>query len=112
MRKLPSALLVIVLAFSAFALLAQEKKTPPKDFVFTAKTGNVTFSHASHVKAVKGECSTCHPAIFPQSRAPIEWKAGMHKPAETAHKSCGFCHHPGGQSFGVTGNCAKCHVKS
>ena len=112
MKKLSFSLLVFCLAFSAFALVAAEKQPPKEKIVFTAKTGNVSFDHATHVKAEKGKCDTCHPKLFPQSRAPINFKAGMHKPAEAAKTSCGACHYPGGPSFETKGNCNKCHVKA
>ncbi|MGD1071172.1 MAG: c(7)-type cytochrome triheme domain-containing protein [Bryobacteraceae bacterium] len=104
---------LIVLAFSIAAgfnaMLAQ--KTPPEQVVFTAKTGNVTFNHTAHVKRANNDCQTCHDKLFPESRAPINFKAGLHKTAETAKTSCGGCHNPGGAAFESKGNCAKCHVK-
>ena len=39
--------------------VAQEKK-PPAKLVFTAKTGNVNYDHAAHVKREKSECKVCH----------------------------------------------------
>ena len=91
--------------------LAAPAPKPPAKIVFTAKTGNVTYDHAAHAKREKDKCETCHPKLFPQSRAPINFKAGMHKPAEKAMTSCGACHRAGGTAFATTGNCAKCHVK-
>jgi c(7)-type cytochrome triheme protein len=96
------------------AVSAQEKKAPDK-IVFTAKTGNVTFDHAKHVEREKNDCKVCHDKLFPQSRVPINFKAGMHKPAEAAKSSCGACHVAGGKSFpaSATANCTtKCHVKA
>ena len=96
--------------------LAQEKKaaTPPAKLVFPAKNGNVTYDHAAHAKREKGECKTCHPAQWPQdAKAPLTFKANMHKTAETAKTSCGACHHAGGTAFETKGNCTtKCHVKA
>ncbi len=94
-----------------FSGLAVQKKTPPVKIVFKAKTGNVTYDHAKHLEREKNDCKVCHDKLFPQSQAPINWKAGMHKPAEKAKTSCGACHSPGGKAFVTTGNCAKCHVK-
>ena len=107
---------LVALALSCFiagslATLAQDKKAPAK-LTFEAKMGNVTFDHAKHSEREKGDCKVCHDKLWPQSKAPLNWKAGMHKTAEAAHTSCGFCHHPAGQAFGVTGNCKKCHVKA
>lgn len=91
-------------------LNAQDEK-PPDEIVYEAKMGNVTFSHTAHVKAANGKCETCHDKLFPKSRGDINFKQGMHKPAEAAKTSCGGCHHPGGPSFETKGNCTKCHVK-
>lgn len=111
MRHLVIALVVSCFVACGLATLAQDKKAPAK-LTFEAKNGNVTFDHAKHVEREKNDCKVCHDKIWPQSKAPLNWKAGMHKPAETAHTSCGTCHNPGGPSFGVTGNCTKCHVKA
>ncbi|MCL4402442.1 MAG: hypothetical protein M1436_07255 [Acidobacteria bacterium] len=112
MRSLITCCLAALWIICGLAASGQVKK-PPEKLTFKAKNGNITFNHAAHVKREKGNCAVCHPKIFPQDvSAPLNWKAGMHKKAEVAHTSCGFCHHPGGQAFGVTGNCAKCHQKS
>ena len=92
-------------------LLAADKKAPDK-LVFKAKTGNVTFDHAAHDKRVKSDCATCHDKLFKQSKAPLNYKAAMHKTAETAKASCAACHVVEGSAFASKGNCAKCHVKS
>lgn len=111
-RYLLSALVLLVALAAGLALLGQEKKAPDK-LVFTAKNGNVTFNHAEHAKRVKDDCKVCHDKLWPQSKtAPLNWKAGMHKPAEAAHTSCGSCHHAGGTAFETKGNCTKCHVKA
>jgi c(7)-type cytochrome triheme protein len=108
-------LMVFLPAISVICLLsafAQPAKAPAK-LVFETKMGNVTFDHAAHVTRVKGDCKVCHDKLFQQSaKAPLNFKAGMHKPAEAAKTSCGFCHHPGGMAFQTAGNCAKCHVKA
>jgi c(7)-type cytochrome triheme protein len=102
---------IALLSFLGLGLVAQEKKAPAK-LTFEAKTGNVTYDHAAHSKREKEDCKVCHDAWWPQSaKAPLNWKAGMHKPAETAHKSCGACHYAGGKAFETKGNCNKCHVK-
>jgi c(7)-type cytochrome triheme protein len=117
MRLLVLCSVVFVWIFCGLEVSGQEKKgqekKAPATLTFKSKNGNVTFNHAAHVKREKNNCAECHPKLFPQSAtAPLNFKAAMHKTAETAHTSCGFCHHPGGKSFGVTGNCAKCHQKS
>jgi len=102
---------LIVSVIATFGALAQ--KTPPDKIVFTTKNGNVTFDHAAHIKRVDGKCAVCHDTLFKQDKAaPLNFKAGLHKPAETGKTSCGFCHNPGGPAFESKGNCAKCHVKS
>jgi c(7)-type cytochrome triheme protein len=102
--------------FSMIALtvmVAQDKKTAPPKMVFKAKTGDVTFDHAAHSKREKDECKVCHPSLWPEdAKAPLNYKAAMHKTAETKKTSCGSCHHPGGKAFETKGNCTtKCHVK-
>lgn len=98
------------------AMVAQEKKAPapPPKMVFAAKNGNVTYDHAAHSKREKEECKVCHPALWPQdAKAPLNWKANMHKTAEAAKTSCGSCHRAGGAAFETKGNCtSKCHVKA
>jgi c(7)-type cytochrome triheme protein len=108
MRLLALLLLAFVIAISVDALLAQKA---PDQIVFPSKMGNVTFNHAAHVKRSNNNCQTCHDKLFPQSNAPLNFKAGMHQPAETAKTSCGGCHVAGGAAFETKGNCAKCHVK-
>jgi c(7)-type cytochrome triheme protein len=110
MRLYSLILLALSIAAAFNALLAQ--KAPPETIVFTAKNGNVTFNHAAHTKRANNDCQTCHDKLFPQSRAPINFKAGLHKTAEAAKTSCGGCHTPGGPAFESKGNCAKCHAKS
>ena len=91
----------------ASGLLAQEAK-----LTFTTKNGNVTFDHAAHIKRAGGDCSACHDKLFMKdAKAPLNYKAGLHKTAETQKASCGACHNPGGMAFESKGNCAKCHVK-
>ncbi len=111
MQKTTVRLSLIAILMAGSVLVGQEKK-PPDKLTFAAKNGNVTLDHASHVKAAKGDCKACHVKLFAESAtAPLNFKAGMHKPAETAKTSCGFCHHAGGAAFESKGNCAKCHVK-
>ncbi len=113
MRSLISLVLLFAAAAGIGSLLAQKapEKAPDK-LVFDSKMGNVTFNHAAHVMRAKGDCMTCHDKLFPQSKAPLNFKANMHKTAEDAKTSCGACHVAGGAAFEVKGNCAKCHVKA
>jgi c(7)-type cytochrome triheme protein len=111
MRNLLAYLLLVSMV-ALTSLVAQDKKAPTK-LVFTAKTGNVTYDHTAHAKREKNECKTCHPALWPQdAKAALNWKAGMHKLAESAKTSCGKCHVAGGAAFETKANCAKCHVKA
>ena len=110
MRNLIASLIVAGL-LSGLTMLAQPK--PPEKLVFNTKQGNVTFDHSAHAKRANNDCKVCHDKLFQQSaKEPLNFKAGIHKPAEAAKMSCGFCHTPGGTSFESKGNCAKCHVKS
>ena len=112
MRRLLLALILVCFVGGSLATLAQDSKKPLDKLTFTAKNGNVTFNHAEHVKRA-GDCKFCHDKLWPQSNtAPLNFKAGMHKPAEAAKTSCATCHVAGGKAFATTGNCAKCHVKS
>ena len=87
------------------------RSAPAADpLTFPARPGNVVFSHAIHVRLVKGRCSACHPRLFPEdAKAPLHWKEGMHKPAEANHTSCGGCHRPGGMAFETRDHCRRCH---
>ncbi len=113
MKKAAAVVAVIVMVLGAAGtMFAEEKKAePPKPITFETKMGTVTFDHAKHLAAVGGDCKTCHPAIFPESKADVGYKAAMHKTAETEKKSCGACHHAGGKAFESKGNCQRCHVK-
>jgi c(7)-type cytochrome triheme protein len=94
------------------ALLAQNK-TPPTKFVIQAKTGNITFDHASHAKREKNDCTVCHPSLFAQDvKAPLSFKL-PHKNHEDKKASCGSCHRAGGTAFETKANCSngKCHVR-
>ena len=103
----------IVLVFAVTLAVFAQQKTPPAKVVFTATMGNVTFDHAKHLEREKGVCTGCHDALFPQSKAPINFKSGMHKPAEAKKASCAACHVAGGKAFqaSLPANCKKCHVK-
>ena len=107
---------VILPLFVAFTFMAglvalAQQKTPPSVLIFEAKTGNAAYNHALHAKREKDDCKVCHDQVFQQAKVPLNYKAAMHKTAETAKKSCGFCHNAGGKAFATKGNCNKCHVK-
>jgi c(7)-type cytochrome triheme protein len=91
---------------------AADDKKPPEKLIFQAKPGKVTFNHAAHLKRENNNCKVCHNKLFQESaKAPLDYKAAMHKSAETAKTSCAFCHSAGAKAFESKGNCAKCHVK-
>lgn len=111
MRTL-TVLFVSLTLFASFGLLAQDKKAPAK-LTFTAKTGNITYDHTAHAKREKNDCKVCHDKLWPQdAKAPLNFKAAMHKTAETAKSSCATCHVEGGKAFASKPNCTKCHVKA
>ena len=105
---------LMVAGFLGAALLGFAADKPPEKLVFATKMGNVTFQHAKHLERAKNDCKVCHDKLFQQSaKAPLNYKAAMHKTAETGKTSCGACHVAGGSAFASAGNCAnsKCHVK-
>jgi len=107
MRTLAAFILSLCLLMTLTAIAAEE----PDTIVFEAKMGNVTFDHKAHNEAAGDDCTVCHDALFPESRAPINFKDKMHRTAEANKTSCGGCHHDGGKSFATKGNCKRCHVK-
>jgi c(7)-type cytochrome triheme protein len=84
---------------------------PPDTIVFEASNGDVTFNHKKHYERVGGNCAVCHPKVFPQSRAPLNYKKASHRASEASLTSCAFCHAVGATSFAADSNCLKCHVK-
>ena len=109
MRYLIATILAVFL-ICGMVLFAQPKA--PETLVFETKMGKVTYNHAEHVKRAKNDCATCHPKLFQQdAKAPLNYKAGMHKTAETNKTSCASCHVAGGSAFESKANCKKCHVK-
>jgi c(7)-type cytochrome triheme protein len=112
MRRVLGLSLGFLLVTSLAVLTPQTAKKPPEKLVFKSALGNVTFDHTKHVERVKAECQTCHDKLFPQdAKAPLNYKANMHKTAEAKKAACAGCHVAGGASFVTTGNCQKCHVK-
>ena len=100
---------LLILFLLAFTIAAQK---PPEQIVFPAKPGNVTFGHTGHLKRANNDCKACHDKLFPESKAALNYKAGLHKTAEAAKASCAGCHVTGGAAFESKGNCAKCHPKT
>jgi c(7)-type cytochrome triheme protein len=85
-------------------------KMPPETIVFANTYGEVTYTHKKHYQRVGGDCSTCHTAIFQQSREDINYKKALHRAAEASKKSCAACHRVGGNAFAADSNCTKCHA--
>jgi c(7)-type cytochrome triheme protein len=100
----------VLLAALTFGI-AEGADKPPEKLVFEAKTGAVTFDHAKHSQQAKNNCAVCHDKLFPQSLAPLNYKAGLHKPAEAKKQSCAGCHVAAGAAFASKGNCNTCHQK-
>jgi c(7)-type cytochrome triheme protein len=111
-RFIPRSLVLTVLLALAAGFPVLLAQNAPEKMVFPSKMGNVTFDHNAHGKRANNNCAACHDKLFPQSTAPLNFKASMHKTAEAAKTSCGGCHNPGGVAFESKGNCGKCHVKS
>lgn len=105
------ALLSLVFVASVSNAFQGASDIAPDKLTFTAKNGNVAFEHKKHTDRVKGKCESCHPKPFARSKAPLDFKAAMHKTAEAKKSSCATCHVEGGMAFASKGSCAKCHVK-
>lgn len=100
------------IAFLLCGLLVLAAANAPEKLVFESKMGKVTYLHAKHAEREKNDCTVCHDKLWPQSaKAPLNYKAAMHKTAEKAKSSCAACHVAGGTAFASAGSCAKCHVK-
>ena len=84
---------------------------PPDTIVFEASNGNVTFDHKKHYERVGSDCGVCHPKVFPQAKAPLNYKKASHRASEASLTSCAHCHAVGATSFAADSNCGTCHVK-
>ena len=82
---------------------------PPDTITFENNYGRSIFTHKQHYERVMGDCSTCHPKIFPQSREPIKYGKALHRAAEATKTACAACHRVGGTTFAADSNCVKCH---
>jgi c(7)-type cytochrome triheme protein len=103
--------LFFALAWLTLANSQAQDKKPPETLVFESKMGNVTFHHAKHIERVKNDCTACHEKVFPQAKAPLNYKEKMHQVAEANKTSCAHCHVAGGMAFATKGKCNTCHVK-
>lgn len=84
---------------------------PPDTILIQSPAGNVTFTHKKHYERLNGDCSKCHPKVFPQSRAPLNYKKALHRAAEASMTSCAYCHSIGNSAFAADSNCTKCHAE-
>jgi c(7)-type cytochrome triheme protein len=82
----------------------------PGEMRFDTSLGTATFNHAQHVDLAKGNCTSCHNKLFPMAKADLNYRAGLHRAAESARSSCAGCHFPGGSAFSSEGNCQRCHA--
>lgn len=89
---------------------ADGAKSPPDTILIESPAGNVTFTHKKHYERVNSDCSTCHPKVFQQSRAPLNYKKALHRAAEASMTSCAYCHSIGNSAFAADSNCTKCHA--
>jgi c(7)-type cytochrome triheme protein len=83
---------------------------PPDTILIQSPYGNVTFTHKKHYERVNSDCSTCHPKIFQQALAPLNYKKAQHRAAEASMTSCAYCHSIGNSAFAADSNCTKCHA--
>jgi c(7)-type cytochrome triheme protein len=72
----------------------------------------VTFTHQQHFERVNQDCATCHPAIFPQALAALDYGKARHRVAEEYKTSCASCHGITGTAFAAERNCQRCHDMS
>ncbi len=90
----------IVLMFVGAAIAPAQDKKPQEKLVFQTKSGDVIFTHSSHINRAKGKCTICHDKLWPQSvKEPLKSSQG-----------CRTCHHFAGKAFKMEGNCVKCHA--
>ena len=79
--------------------------------VFDRSFGPVFFSHTTHVKNKKLNCSECHPSNYKMKKTE-RGAAGMENRdafIEWGHR-CKSCHN-GMRAFAQTDNCARCHTR-
>lgn len=82
---------------------------PPDEILLASEYGDVVFTHRKHYERVNGDCSTCHPAVFPMSLAPLDYGKARHRVAEEYQTSCATCHGINTEAFTSERNCERCH---
>lgn len=83
---------------------------PPDTILIRSPYGDVAFTHKKHYERVNGDCTVCHPKVFPQSLAELNYKKALHRAAEASMTSCAYCHSIGNAAFAADSNCTKCHA--
>jgi hypothetical protein len=107
------AVLVGVLFVAGVTLTyAQAPKAPESVVLKGAPNGDVTFTHAVHVKAANNKCETCHHASKPEKpgKAVQEACTGCHTKVAAAPmktKLQAAFHNP----LAKAGTCVDCHLK-
>ncbi|MBF0328420.1 MAG: cytochrome c3 family protein [Nitrospirae bacterium] len=101
-------LLLVVLAVLISVPVVYAASVGGGNIVYKVKhSGDVTFSHDSHVTDRNFKCDDCHPSIFAMKRD-AEKKRKMSD--MRSKKACGICHN-GKNAFDVSSNCYICHKK-
>ena len=89
-----------------------DPNNPPEFILMESPYGNVNYTHKKHYERLNGDCSVCHPKVFPMSKAaPLNYKKALHRASEASRNSCAYCHAVGGTTFAADSNCIKCHVR-
>lgn len=83
---------------------------PPETISFPSSYGTTVFTHQKHIERVSGDCSTCHPKVFPQALEPLDYGKSRHRVAEEYKKSCAVCHDINSKAFAAERNCQRCHA--
>ena len=94
---------------ATFAVTNPAPGTPPETLVFESGYGEVIYNHAKHAERAGGNCSTCHPSVFPQALEPLPYGKARHRSAEEEKTSCAVCHGISGTAFAAERNCQRCH---
>jgi predicted CXXCH cytochrome family protein len=106
--------LVVLLAVFAIVGIAMYAIAAPKEIVFEAKNGNVTFNHEAHLPT--GDCFSCHHTNDESTKDAIASCRSCHDGAKAEsgklpkgkfHTFCIDCH----KGAGMKGTCNECHKR-
>lgn len=100
--------LAVLLAVFAIVGIAMYAIAAPKEIVFEAKNGNVTFDHEAHVPT--GDCVSCHhTGDMASCRSCHDGAAASSTKAPRGefHTFCIDCH----KGAGMKGTCNECHKR-